>query len=220
MEFTTTACIRPGILNHTYTSYSDRLDNVDLKQSTLYINVDPVGNLKIINGIDEVVKVAKKHFGHIEVNIPKEANFAAAILWCFAQPKEKYFFHLEDDWLLMRRVDINKLIKRLEAGCLQVILNKSAAQTKLSERGEPMFVPSLMNTKHIQAYLPLMNTSDNPEAQMKFMFRKNKNFPKSEMFDMSKEYSRDNGRHWMQKLGLRRNMGGKQWTPWTTWTKV
>ena len=43
LEFTTTACVRPELLNQTYKSLNDALVDVDLKtEGILYINIDPV----------------------------------------------------------------------------------------------------------------------------------------------------------------------------------
>ena len=40
----------------------------------------------------------------------KESNFAEAILWCFNQVKGEFFFHLEDDWILRKEININDMI--------------------------------------------------------------------------------------------------------------
>ena len=42
MEFITTACNRPSVLNVTYDLFTKRLKNIDFKKSTLYINIDPI----------------------------------------------------------------------------------------------------------------------------------------------------------------------------------
>ena len=41
LEFTTTACNRPEILEKTYKSFTTNLKDINFNKSTLYINIDP-----------------------------------------------------------------------------------------------------------------------------------------------------------------------------------
>ncbi len=226
LEFTTTACNRPDVLEMTYRSYTSRLKNIDFSNSTLYINVDPAPNS---NNIQYIKTIAEKYFGTVICNFPKEPNFAAAVLWCFNQVKEDMFFHLEDDWILMRDVDINKMVNSLGKNNIQCILNKSSKYMSRKEAGEPALMPSLFSKKYVDKYVALMNDSKNPEAQMKYIFRKNTDKlrkHRSVLFGSRCEYSKDIGRQWLRKNGLRReyektsNSNSKRkWSPWVTWVK-
>lgn len=216
LEFTTTSCNRPEILQTTYGSFVSRLKGVDFSKSTLYINVDPSPNN---DSITEMEKVARKFFGNVVVNYPEEPNFAAAVIWCFSQVKGEYFFHLEDDWILTCNVDINKMIHSLSGTALQHVLNKKITSRK--ELGEPCFVPSLFKTEIVKRYLPLMNPVKNPEWQLKVLYRKNTNGLKSHksvLHSRSREVSKDIGRDWLKRKGISRDYGkSRSWTPWTKW---
>jgi len=220
LEFTTTSCNRPEILDLTYSSYVSRLKGIDFQKSTLYINIDPAPDS---SNISEMEKVAKKYFGKVVANYPKEPNFAAAIIWCFSQVKGEYFFHLEDDWMLKQRVDVATMIKKVGEHNIQCVLNKKVMLK--NELGEPCFIPSLFRTEIVKRYLPLMNSASNPEYQMKMIFRKNKaglNTYRSVLWRKSHEISKDIGRAWLKKNGIVRDYAktGKssaKWSPWITW---
>ena len=222
LEFTTTACNRPEILEQTYQSYTKNLKNIDFTTSTLYINIDPAPDN---TNISEVITVARKYFGNVIYNIPTEPNFAQAILWCFQQVKGDYFFHLEDDWNLMREVDIHDMIEVIkQPNILQCILNKKNINPR--ELYEPAFIPSLFQTKIINVYIKLMNNESNPESQMKNIYRQNifhiQKY-KSQPFLPNIELSRDIGREWLKSNGIKRDYDkhrtnhNQKWTPWTTW---
>ena len=222
LEFTTTACNRPEILEQTYHSFSKKLKNVDFTKSTLYINIDPSPSK---DNISEVINVARKYFGNVIYNIPNEPNFAQAILWCFQQVKGEYFFHLEDDWILLREVNIHNMVHVLQSpNVSQCILNKKNINPK--EIYEPAFIPSLFMTKIVKVYLQFMNNESNPEAQMKNIFRSNVfqiQTYKSKFFAPHIELSRDIGREWLKSNGIKRDYDkhrtnhNQKWTPWTTW---
>ena len=143
--------------------FSKKLKNVDFTKSTLYINIDPTPSK---DNISEVINVARKYFGNVIYNIPNEPNFAQAILWCFQQVKGEYFFHLEDDWILLREVNIHSMVHVLQLpNVSQCILNKKNINPK--EIYEPAFIPSLFMTKIVKVYLQFMNNESNPKADTK-----------------------------------------------------
>jgi hypothetical protein len=218
LEFTTTACNRPSILDSTYSSYTSNLTGIDFKESTLYINIDPSPNN--IN-IGEVEAIARKYFGTVIANYPETSNFAAAALWCFSQVKGNYFFHLEDDWNLCQPVNINSLISQLDSNTLQCILNKKKSKFTVLEKKEPSFVPSLISTDYWKKYLPYFDTSLNPEYQFKKLFKDESlglNTVTSRYYNERLEFSKDIGREWLRDNKLTRNYNTEtSWSPWITW---
>lgn len=220
LEFTTTACNRPSLLNKTYQSYSKNLNGVDFRASTLYLNIDPAPNTK---NLDLVEKIARNYFGTVIVNYPTAPNFAKAVKWCFSQPKGPYFFHLEDDWVLRHPVNIERMLDKLNGSTLQCVLNKKLTPVEQKQVSEPTFVPSIFSTSHLREYLPHMTDDLNPEYQMKLLFRKkvqNLHLSKSVSMNPKIELSRDIGRIWLSRNRLTRNYDkpGK-WSPWITWRK-
>ena len=218
LEFTTTACNRPDILESTYLSYTSRLKKVDFKNSTLYLNVDPTPTN---TDITKVELVAKKYFGTVIVNYPETPNFSAAAYWCFSQVKGPYFFHLEDDWNLCRPIDINELINKLNDTTFQCILNKKRTKYLTLEKGEPSFVPSLISTEIWKKYLENFDTSINPEYQFKKQFQNSETglakFT-SVYYNERLEVSKDIGRGWLKRNKIRRKYAnGATWSPWINW---
>jgi len=222
LQFTTTACNRPELLDITYNSFTSNLKGVDFSKSTLYINIDPAPNSDNIFRVEEV---ASKYFGNVICNYPEAPNFAKAISWCFSKVSGEFFFHLEDDWVLNKTIHIDEIISKLNTSSLQCVLNKKS--TIRSEIGEPMFIPSLFRTEHLKKYLPIMDAVSNPEAQMKYIYRKNQlllNQYKSILFNRSIEISSDIGRRWLIKHNITRdyaktskNNNSVVWSPWITW---
>lgn len=111
IDIVTTSTLRPDILDRTYRSFCKKLFNND-RNCRLIINIDPVGD-KTVNP-DEVLSVARRYFNDVVFNIPDSANFASAVIWCWSNVKNDYVFHLEDDWELLRNIDINDMIKVID----------------------------------------------------------------------------------------------------------
>jgi hypothetical protein len=224
MTFTTTACNRPSVLKRTYESYCNKLKGIDFNKSTLYINIDPAPNS---NNIGLVKEIAESYFGNVICNFSNTANFANAVIWCFSKVDTKYFFNLEDDWILLKDVNIKDVLNKFNENTLQCILNKNKKVTLKREFGEPAFVPSVFSTEIMKKYLNLLDTSRNPEAQFKYIYRKNTNGLKkynSLYLNKNIEYSRDIGRVWLQKNGLKRDYAktsktnnNNKWSPWVSW---
>jgi hypothetical protein len=235
LEFTTTACNRPELLFQTYKSYTSKLKGIDFNKSTLYINIDPSPNNENIN---KVINVCQKFFGKVITRIPEKPNFTFAVWWLFNQPKGKYFFHLEDDWVLMEEIHIKDMIKRMEKkNSLQLILNKKKMQwsgivnnkiksshhftkPKNGLEPEPALVPGLWNTNHFRKiYLEKFQIHHNPEHTIKINWRKNweyniKNTPII-FWNPGTEISKDIGREWRSKKKINRKyQKNHQWNTW------
>jgi len=218
LEFTTTACNRPSVLNATYASYCKNLTGIDFSKSTVYLYVDPAPDSKNIQMVEEV---ARKYFGTVIVNYSSSPNFAAAALWCFSQVKGEFFFHLEDDWKLMKAINIHSMISKLGTSNLQCVLNKGRTSITIKETGEPCFVPSLIATQYWKKYLTNFRLDINPEYQMKVLF-KNKSTGlfknRSIYYNPAQELSKDIGRSWLMANKLARSYTpGAKWSPWIKW---
>jgi len=110
ITFTTTAMVRPEILEQTYSNFQICLD-IDMKDFNLRLNVDPLPKKK---KVDQVITVAKKFFKHVDYNVSTNASFPGAVKWCWGDLNTKYIFHLEDDWELTRRIILSDLYQMLE----------------------------------------------------------------------------------------------------------
>lgn len=128
IDITTTATIRPGLLERTYSSFNENLFGRLPHDYRVIINIDPVGNMKY--GPEAVIKVAQSFFNNVTFNVTESGNFAKAWRWCWNQVDADYVFHLEEDWLLLRPVNINHMIKILNT-------NKSLATLRMMKFDVP-----------------------------------------------------------------------------------
>jgi hypothetical protein len=110
MDITTTATIRPGTLNRTYESFwNNMLEGYMSRYSyQLIINVDPIGEVEYQQ--NDVVRIAKYYFTKVLSRTPLDASFPDAFLWCWDMVGGDFVLHLEDDWELLRKVDLQEMV--------------------------------------------------------------------------------------------------------------
>jgi len=214
LEFTTTATCRPKILETTYASFTSKLLGINFKKSTLYLNIDPI---PINNDPQLVVKVAKKFFGNVVVNIPKEPNFCQAVRWCWCQPKGYSFFHLEDDWTLDAKLSMDLIKKRLVKGgrrCFGINLRAYKFM-----HNKICLSPCLVKTKIAREIALDLNPCINPEKQLRPQSYSNANGGKARAYyNIHYPISviiTDIGRKWLKKAKYERGKG----LNFITWSK-
>ncbi|MHA1469533.1 MAG: hypothetical protein ACTSSP_03095 [Candidatus Asgardarchaeia archaeon] len=110
IDITTTATLRPEILDDTYQSFWTNLFEKykDKYHYRLIINIDPIGDDRY--DYKDVLNVAKKYFSDIIYNSPKTHQWPHAFKWVWKQTTSKYVFNLEDMWISMTEVDLEDLI--------------------------------------------------------------------------------------------------------------
>ena len=113
MTFTTTAMPRPELLEATLKSFQKNLINCDFSRSQLLLNVDPFADNRADAKRAACLEVARNVFGSVSVRLPERPNFAVALKWLWESATEPVIFHLEDDWELVHRVDLDILIRLL-----------------------------------------------------------------------------------------------------------
>lgn len=115
IDVTITAVMRPSIFETTINSFFKNLFNDYLEKGHrlhLVINIDPIG------GEDSkyFIRCLGDYLDVSSISIPKQASFPKAFkyVWSNVYADADYVFHLEDDWELLRKVDLLKLINILE----------------------------------------------------------------------------------------------------------
>jgi len=229
LEFATTACCRPKIVNATYRSFTRLLKGVQWHESTLYLNIDPMPEKR---DPMEVVEVAQRYFGNVVYNISEESQFTKAIKWCFQQPKDDMFFYLQDDWQLVKRVRIQELkavlgnrvnlskYNKEKARVVNVILR---AYSSISDH-RICLSPCLMDTEWAKEYSLKLDEGLNPERQFRPKGKNNKGggqasskyfvgqqYPANNMYGVQ---VKDLGRPWLKKHNLRRNALNWKFNSW------
>ena len=184
VDITMTSVLRPSIIEETLESFCKNIfiirDNY-----RLIINIDPVGeDVKP----KEVLRVCRKYFNRITHNIPEKPSFPKAVLWAWSQTTADWVFHLEDDWLITKPVDIKDMLYILKnnsnISALRMykrdipedkVVNLFGSIYRFDEKGffvsnnSIQFVlnPSLIRGKFIRQAIQLMVDNRNPEKQFK-----------------------------------------------------
>jgi len=221
IDVTCTAMPRPKIVEKTFKSFSKNLQYLDFKKQTLYMNVDPLPGFE--NARKEVVEMAKEYFGEVVVNLPRVPNYTSAYNWVWSKAKTKFILNLEDDWGLLRPVDVRILLKYFTVNpkLMEVALRAysyyySACPTS----------PSIMHQRYYKAVGGKLNPKFNPECQLR-----GKNFgiemparslgvsPKGKIIAYPEKGTdiivKDLGRGWIKKSPFKRpNVSKKNFTSW------
>ena len=111
INITTTATLRPELLDRTYNSFCNNLFGSKPSNCRLIINIDPVGGNY---SKYDVLDVAHKYFDYVTYNVSKEPSFPKAWKWCWDQVNSGFVFHLEEDWELLRPVQIEDMMSILD----------------------------------------------------------------------------------------------------------
>jgi len=184
IDITMTSVLRPSIVEETLKSFCKNIF-IDRDRYRLIINIDLVGeDVKA----KEILKVCARYFNKVIHNIPREPSFPKAVIWAWSQTTADWVFHLEDDWLITRPVDIDDMLSILKS-------NSSISALRMYKRDMPedrtinlfgsiyrfdtkgffvsnnsiQFVlnPSLIRGKFIHQAIQLMVDNRNPEKQFK-----------------------------------------------------
>lgn len=221
ITFTTTATIRPELIDATYASFASNLTGVNLKSCELIINVDPMPSAKLINR-HSVVEVAQKYFGKVTYNFPEIANFPNALKWVWSNVKTEYVFNLEDDWRLTTTVDVTNLIAILKknTNCMGISLN---AYLFGSNPFRIRLSPGLFRGNWVKEASAYLAPNSCPEKQLRSKLPANLNkpmlnYPEYKNPKLGKIIVADTGRSWREKRGLIKNSQNSN-VGFTTWKK-
>lgn len=234
-----TACIRPEIIEKTLSSFQRYFwKDMDIRA---IVNIDPVGV-----GFNQVTiaDVVSKYFMDNTIRTPRIASFPNAFKWTWLQTDTDYVLHLEDDWELLRDVDVDEMINILEGESDLALLRLPIFHAGLEHmknwnkffpwngryyecpeelKMEVGFCghPSLIKQEFVDRIAPYIDIRINPEKQFH-------HGPQKIMDEVAKwRYGvyakpgdepilRDIGRAWMVENGFQKS-GNKAWfTHWET----
>ena len=160
---------RPDILDRCYASFKKNLLGIDFADCTCYINVDPLPwenerQKQIINRMrKDTVKVAEKYFKVVVSRVPKSPNYASAYKWLWGHAESELILNIEDDWELVKPINIKHLIKKFD---------KTTTLYQVVFRAYSYVYPTCCTSPsllHRRWYRPIsegMNISQNPESQI------------------------------------------------------
>jgi len=214
LDITTTATIRPNLFFMTLKSFTEKLF-VHKKEYRLILNVDPVGE-----DIDpmEMVEVGNQFFDNVVYNLPEEPNFAKACKWCWGETVSEFVFHLEDDWTLSKKIFINDMISVMNNNKNMMLLrfpklrltslHHFEIKNKFIKQHKLMLNPGLFRGNFIRNISEKMNIMDNPEKQLRRVFKLPK-YQNAGVYcgDGEEEYIKHHGREWQRRSNYRKRKG-------------
>ena len=218
IEFTTTAVNRPEVLDKTYSSFRKNLLGVDMSECTLNINIDPIPD----GDRQGVIDVCNKYFKETRCNLPDEPNFTNAYSWIFSSARTDVIFNLEDDWQLIKPVDISPFIEMLRNN---EELMEVALRAYVYDYETLPLSPSLMHRRYYGAIAGNLDSSKSPEIQLRgekfgivMPCKKSGIGPKGRLIVHPKKeiVLKDLGRNWIAGTKFSRP---KRKCDFTTWVK-
>lgn len=216
LDFTTTATCRPEILCKTYSNFRDNLLGVELSKCRLFINIDPVPDPTLSS---ECVRVAKSFFAEVFHNTPRRPSFSLAVRWCWLGPTTEFFFHLEDDWEMLRPFDLEEMIVKMRSKSKLSAINLRAYDLCDEEDSRISLCPGLFRTTHAKAMALRLDGRWNPEKQLRPIRDSNPHGGCHEgclgLQIPRQVILRDIGREWLENSGWRktRPITFNQWEP-------
>lgn len=162
------ATLRPEILEITLNSfYHKLLKNFDVR---LIVNVDPIGDKKYTQ--QDIINVCKKYFSNIVSHTPSEPSFSKAVLWCWQKINSDFFLHLEEDWCLKSKVDLNTLLLPFQSNEVVSIRFNITRNVKFKVINSLVVTdafslnPSFFRSRFIKEKIKNYDTNQDPEKQI------------------------------------------------------
>lgn len=112
IDITMVSTIRPGLLKRTLDTWCENM-LTDTSRYRLILNVDAIGENYAPTYI---VDMAKSYFENVTYNINTDnCSHSQAFKWCWDQVESDYALLIDDDWELLRKVDIDDMIEKINA---------------------------------------------------------------------------------------------------------
>jgi hypothetical protein len=237
IDITMPTTLRPGILDKTLKSFTSNVFT-DKDRYRFIFNIDPIGENC---NQEDVVKIVNKYFDNILYNMAEEPSFPKAFKWCWDQVEADFVFHMNEDWELLRPININNMINILKENknlsCLRLLKMDVPNNLKFfrskyidmnkylkAERREESFGtnPELIRAEFVKEARKFLRNDYNPEKQFRSQF--------PEMFKnvvMRWDYAvyalpgdkaliKDIGEKWKEKMKFRKKKGQH----FTTWEEI
>jgi len=165
IDVVTIGTLRPDILEFTLLSFHRKFLR-QFQRARLIINIDPIGDER--RSTDDVLRICAKYFSEITHRCPDQPHFATAVKWAWEQVETEIFLHLEDDWLLKRKVDATRIVRGFEAdpdlASLRFNLTRNPSRGPLYFQG-PSLNPSVIRRRFLEEVLPFFSPHLDPEKQ-------------------------------------------------------
>ena len=226
IDITMTSVIRPTILKRTLDSFCANMFTPEIikkYECRLIINVDPIGEPY---PQDYICNISKQYFKNIIIFKPPFPSFTGAVIRCWEHIDKKFCFHLEDDWILLTKIDVEKMITSLEEDNDIVSMRLNKESSSVNHQQNINFIyheklslnPTLFKSDFLKNIVGYMDTALNPEKQL----RVNAPGKRGEILRNVKhgiytgsgnsKIVRDIGREWMNKTKFYKEIGFTDWS--------
>ncbi|MBU2548142.1 MAG: hypothetical protein KKB20_07035 [Proteobacteria bacterium] len=116
IDVTITATLRPELFDRTLAGFRDNLfgGSFDKAGCRAVVNIDPVGPEGATQA--DVAELVRGYFSKAEIHMPRQAHFGRAFhrVWSAVSEKADWVFHLEEDWEMLRPVDLARMVEILD----------------------------------------------------------------------------------------------------------
>lgn len=216
IDVVTTATLRPELLELTFKSFHNKL-LFKCKHRRLIINIDPLPCHD-----DELLRkmlvICDKWFSEVIYRYPKTPSFPAAVQWVWSQVQTSIFFHLEDDWLLRKKIDLVAVTNKFSSDSRLAEVTLNPSRNRANKTPGLALRPSFFRTSFVQAALPYFDLSLDPEKQWRAHLAPDGalNGWRFELYGSSSEgrHVKDMGALWRKMHALEKWRDGE-----VTWTK-
>ena len=224
LDITMTAILRPKVIEQTLVSLKKHLKfSGDIR---LILSIDPIGEkIKAKN----VFQVASLYYPVFHI-YNKQASFENSVIWLWNQVETSYFLHWEDDKILLRDLDIDWCIEKLEKN--KNIASMSFPTIKISRKNKIFFWtswnliediyttdnyggcfgtrPHLIRKEFIKGSLLYIHNERNIEKQFRYSNTKFcEEFLSKWLFSLypESEVYKDIGNDWKRKMKIKKSQG-------------
>lgn len=161
--------VRPDIIKITLNSFKKKLLNNF--QVRLIANIDPSGETEQYSQQD-IIDICKEYFDEVVYRTPDQPSFSKAVEWCWAQVEAEFFFHLEDDWCLKKKIDITQIDNAFSqndiVGIRLNLTSNSKFQTSDFTYSDGLSLnPSFFRASYIKELLNRFDIKKDPEKQFR-----------------------------------------------------
>jgi hypothetical protein len=164
MDATLIATRRPDLVELTLRSFRQNLFSI-ARFDRLYLNIDPLwGTTEDDKAVEEI---CRSYFPAVEIRRPETPSFGGAVRWAWSRPRSEWFLHLEDDWLLARRISASQLETELSsADSGQIHLANLSRAGRAQRVALPIVTsPAFVRTEFARIASSHMHAEMDPEKQ-------------------------------------------------------
>jgi hypothetical protein len=164
LDIVITATLRPALLELTLWAFDRNFfARLEGTRRRIVLNIDPLWGDPA--DAPRLVDIARRHADDVVVRTPATPGFGEAVRWLWAEAQSEWVFHLEDDWILTRRIDLARLAaETARTDVAQVRFNRRRNHLRRSRRFS--LNPNLIRRAFITEALARFDPAKDPEKQI------------------------------------------------------